>query len=72
MDGSENWDLSCIDFILNGGEPLSKKVLAEFTQTMAKFGMHEHAIVPLYGLTEALGAVTFNMDHEYPELISIK
>jgi len=68
MDGSENWDLSCIDFILNGGEPLSKKVLAEFTQTMAKFGMHEHAIVPLYGLTEALGAVTFNMDHEYPEL----
>ena len=68
MDGSENWDLSCVDFILNGGEPLSKKVLAEFTQTMAKFGMHEHAIVPLYGLTEALGAVTFNMDHEYPEL----
>jgi len=68
LDGSEKWDLSCIDFILNGGEPLSKKILAEFTNTMSKFGMKEHAIVPLYGLTEALGAVTFNMDHEYPEL----
>ena len=68
LDGSENWDLSCIDFILNGGEPLSQKVLGKFTQAMAKFGMHSNAIVPLYGLTEALGAVTFNMEHEYPEL----
>jgi len=68
LDGSEKWDLSCIDFILNGGEPLSKKVLNEFTKAMSKFGMYEHAIVPLYGLTEALGAVTFNMDHEDPEL----
>ncbi len=68
LDGTENWDLSCIDFILNGGEPLSKKVLAEFTRTMEKFKMKKDAIVPLYGLTEALGAVTFNMDHEYPKL----
>ena len=68
LDGSENWDLSCIDFILNGGEPVSKKIFAEFTETMGNFGMHKDAIVPLYGLTEALGAVTFNMTHEYPEL----
>lgn len=68
LDGTENWDLSCIDFILNGGEPLSQKVLSEFTRTMEKFKMKKDAIVPLYGLTEALGAVTFNMEHEYPKL----
>ena len=68
MDGNEKWDLTCIDFILNGGEPLSKKVFNDFVNKMGEFGMHKDAIVPLYGLTEALGAVTFNMDHEYPEL----
>ena len=68
MDGSEKWDLSSIDFILNGGEPLSKKILNEFTQTMKKFGMREQVIVPTYGLTEAMGVVSFNTKHEDADL----
>lgn len=72
IQGNEKWDLSCLDFILNGGEPLSKKVCKEFTDSMKHFGFKENTIVPLYGLTEALGAVTFNMEHEYPEVYAEK
>lgn len=68
LDGSEKWDLSCLKCIFNGGEPISKIVFDKFTQTMAKFGMSEKVMIPLYGLTEAGGVVTLNMDFEYPEL----
>lgn len=68
IDGSENWNLACLDFILNGGEPLSKILVEEFERQTGQFNVRKNVIVPVYGLTEALGAVCFNNLAEYPEL----
>jgi iturin family lipopeptide synthetase A len=68
LDGSENWDLSCLDFILNGGEPLSRKIVEVFEKTTEKFKIKKNIITPVYGLTEALGAVCMNRKAEYPKL----
>lgn len=68
LDGSENWDLSCLDFILNGGEPLSRKVVEVFEKATEKFKVKKNVITPVYGLTEALGAVCMNRKAEYPKL----
>lgn len=68
LNGSENWDLSCLDFILNGGEPLSRILVEEFEKATERFQVRKNVIVPVYGLTEALGAVCFNTQAEYPEL----
>lgn len=68
LDGSENWDLSCIDFILNGGEPLSRKIVEVFEKTTEKFKLKKNAIAPVYGLTEALGGVCLNIKACYPEI----
>lgn len=68
LDGSENWDLSCLDFILNGGEPLSRKVVEVFENATEKFRVKKNVITPVYGLTEALGAVCMNRKAEYPKL----
>jgi len=68
LDGNESWDLSCLDFILNGGEPLSRKVVEVFEKTTEKFKIKKNVITPVYGLTEALGGVCLNRKAEYPEL----
>jgi fatty acid CoA ligase FadD32 len=51
-------DLSNLDAILNGAEPIRAEALAEFTETFAAQGFRHHAHVPGYGLAEATLSVT--------------
>jgi acyl-CoA synthetase (AMP-forming)/AMP-acid ligase II len=47
-------------FALNGAEPVSVGVLAEFATRFARFGFDAGALTPVYGMAEATLAVTFS------------
>jgi amino acid adenylation domain-containing protein/non-ribosomal peptide synthase protein (TIGR01720 family) len=57
LSDRENWDLSCVRIIYNGAEPISKRLCTEFNEKMAKFGLSDTAMCPVYGLAEASVAV---------------
>lgn len=48
-----NWDLSCVKSIVNGAEPISKKVCSNFTELLSPYNLSDRCITPCYGLAEA-------------------
>ncbi|MDX1482625.1 MAG: AMP-binding protein, partial [Woeseiaceae bacterium] len=52
-------DLSCVRLLLNGAEPISVDLCAEFIRTLEPFGFRPEAMLPVYGLAEATLGVTF-------------
>jgi fatty acid CoA ligase FadD32 len=52
-------DLSELELLLNGAEPIRAEVLASFTETFAPQGFRDAAHTAGYGLAEATLAVTF-------------
>ncbi len=57
---TENINLSNLRIIVNGAEPISTDLCAEFNDKFKPFGLRENAIFPVYGLAEACLAVTFS------------
>jgi acyl-CoA synthetase (AMP-forming)/AMP-acid ligase II len=55
-----SWDLSAVKAILNGAEPISVKVLNEFSEALRPFGFHDNAMMAVYGMAEATLAVSFS------------
>lgn len=53
-------DLSSLEFLLSGGEPVDPAVMAEFAAAARPCGLDPLAIVPAYGLAEATLAVSFS------------
>jgi fatty-acyl-CoA synthase len=53
-------DLSSLEFLLSGGEPVDPAVMAEFADAARPCGLDPLAIVPAYGLAEATLAVSFS------------
>ncbi|WP_194832424.1 fatty acyl-AMP ligase [Nocardia sp. XZ_19_369] len=51
-------DLSCLDMLLNGSEPIRAEALTEFTATFAEYGFRHQAHTPGFGLAEATLTVT--------------
>lgn len=64
----QTFDLSNVRYILNGGEPISKKVMREFYNANQKFGLKENCIIPIYGMTETSGAVILNFPYTESQL----
>lgn len=56
---SEQIDLSCVQTIFNGAEPISLKTCNEFLDTMGQYGLNRNTIFSVYGLAEASLAVAF-------------
>lgn len=53
------FDLSCVDSILNGAEPISVRTCHQFLDLLETHcGLRRHCLVPGYGLAEASLAVT--------------
>ena len=50
--------LEAVTTIFNGAEPISKPICDEFLAKMAKHGLRESAMVPVYGLAEGTVGVT--------------
>jgi acyl-CoA synthetase (AMP-forming)/AMP-acid ligase II len=55
----EGIDLSSWRMALNGAEPVSLRILQEFSNKFAPCGFDERAFLPVYGLAEASLAVSF-------------
>ncbi|GAA5104027.1 fatty acyl-AMP ligase [Nocardia iowensis] len=51
-------DLSGLDMLLNGSEPVRADVLTEFTEAFAEYGFRHRAHTPGFGLAEATLSVT--------------
>ncbi|MEV6138617.1 fatty acyl-AMP ligase [Nocardia sp. NPDC051990] len=51
-------DLSHLDALLNGAEPIRAAALTDFTETFAPYGFRHHAHTPGFGLAEATLSVT--------------
>ncbi|WP_169810965.1 fatty acyl-AMP ligase [Nocardia amamiensis] len=59
-------DLSGLDVLLNGSEPVRADALKEFTKTFAPYGFRHHAHTPGFGLAEATLTVTVCDSREEP------
>lgn len=60
------WNLSCVKYILNGAEPISKNILHTFLDTFKQFYLKEDCLIPIYGMTEVSGAVVLNLPYREP------
>ncbi|MGY1894720.1 fatty acyl-AMP ligase [Nocardia gipuzkoensis] len=59
-------DLSGLDIVLNGSEPVRADALTEFTETFGPYGFRHHAHTPGFGLAEATLTVTVCDPNEAP------
>jgi len=59
---SKSWDLSCLDFVLNGGEAIVAKTAARFMEVLAPFGLPSTAMHPAWGMSETSSGIAFS-DH---------
>jgi acyl-CoA synthetase (AMP-forming)/AMP-acid ligase II len=54
-----DWDFSSMKAMLNGAEPISVKIMEEFTAALEKFHFRKEAMMPVYGMAEATLAISF-------------
>ncbi|MBK7214374.1 MAG: AMP-binding protein [Bacteroidales bacterium] len=54
-----DWNFSSMKAMLNGAEPISVKIMEEFTSSLQKFNFPEDAMMPVYGMAEATLAISF-------------
>lgn len=58
--GEQSWDFTPMKALLNGAEPISVKIMEDFTKAMKKYNFHDEAMMPVYGMAEATLAITFS------------
>lgn len=57
--GLDGIDLSRVELILNGAEPISWELCESFLEALAPYGLKRSVMFPVYGLAEATVAVSF-------------
>lgn len=57
--GLDDVDLSHVRLIFNGAEPISVNLCRQFASRLARYGLSECSMFPVYGLAEASLAVSF-------------
>ncbi len=68
--GLPELDLSCVELILNGAEPISYELCEEFLARLAPSGLKRTAMFPVYGLAEATVGVSLPQPgSEYSRII---
>lgn len=55
-----DWDLSCLRFILNGGELIQEKSSLEFLKVLRSKGLSQDAMYPSWGMSETSSGVLFS------------
>jgi acyl-CoA synthetase (AMP-forming)/AMP-acid ligase II len=56
-------DLSCLQVLINGAEPVKHSTMKNFIDKFSPCGLKPTALVPAYGMAEASLLVTSNNDH---------
>ena len=59
-------DLSRVDGVINGSEPVSTSAVTKFMELFSRYGLKREAMRPSYGLAEATLLVTTPQDSERP------
>ena len=59
-------DLSRVDGVINGSEPVSNSAVTKFMELFSRYGLKREAMRPSYGLAEATLLVTTPQDSERP------
>lgn len=68
--GLSDVDLSRIELILNGAEPISWELCEAFLAALAPHGLRRTAMFPVYGLAEATVGVSFSpVGREYERIV---
>ncbi|WP_414587454.1 SDR family NAD(P)-dependent oxidoreductase [Scytonema sp. PCC 10023] len=65
----QNWDLSCVKFLVTGGEAVSAKTAESFLENMVTYGLKKTAIRAAFGMAEMASAITF---HQPTETVPVK
>jgi acyl-CoA synthetase (AMP-forming)/AMP-acid ligase II len=55
-----DWSFTSMKAMLNGAEPISVRIMDEFTSALKKFHFREEAMMPVYGMAEATLAISFS------------
>ena len=64
-------DLSCLNFALNGAEPVRASTLERFTRTFEPHGFRREAFFPAYGLSDATADASGPERFVAPTLLSV-
>lgn len=56
---NKTWDLSCLRFLMNGGEQVTFPVINEFLNLVAPFHVDSQVMQPAFGMAEVCTCVTF-------------
>jgi len=55
-----DWDFSGMKTLLNGAEPISVKVMREFTEALDRYKFRPETMMPVYGMSEAALAISLS------------
>ena len=66
---NNNWDLSNVKVITIGGEAMSYSLMNTFVHALSKYGLPEHVMSPVYGITEAMVVACVASDEPLYEYI---
>lgn len=69
------WDLSCLWFILNGGEAIVARTAKRFLDLLSPFGLPRTAMRPAWGMSETSSGIayaTFNPDDPIEEGVPVE
>lgn len=62
----QQWDLSCVQSVMSGGELITRAVKETFIERLSIFGFSAEAVQPAYGLAESSSAITFQSQASHP------
>lgn len=59
QEPEQNWNLSCVKFLLTAGEAVSSKAVEDFRENLAAYGLKATAIRPAFGMAEMGSGITY-------------
>lgn len=68
---SYDYDLSCIEGVICGAEPISYKLVVDFTNRLKEYGFSDRCIRPCYGLAECVLAVCIVKENQLVKTVSL-
>ncbi|MEH2225053.1 SDR family NAD(P)-dependent oxidoreductase [Nostoc sp.] len=59
QEPEQNWNLSCVKFLLTAGEAVSSKAVEYFRENLVAYGLKATAIRPAFGMAEMGSGITY-------------
>ncbi|MEH2355903.1 SDR family NAD(P)-dependent oxidoreductase [Nostoc sp.] len=59
QEPEQNWNLSCVKFLLTAGEAVSSKAVEDFRENLVAYGLKTTAIRPAFGMAEMGSGITY-------------